>query len=721
MDRTASETAAHCLRAARAALAGGGATDADLLDRFVRFRDESAFELLVWRHRRLILGVCRRALRHEQDAEDAFQATFLVLARKAGTVGRGESLAGWLHTVAARVARAARAAASRRASRERPGVDLSTVPDRGADAPDLVPPGLLTILDNEIAGLPRKHREPLVLCYLEGMTYRQAADRLAVPVGTLSARLAKAKAQLQARLTRRGVGLPAAALALFPWGSARGAESEFVHLTARAAKASASEGRSSVVASPYACQLAERVIQVMYLTKLKIVAASVLAVFVLVGGAFGLAPGRTGEDGKSPRPAAAPDKGSATLRGTWTQTVIDEVTVGGKPQPPKERTITFVITDDRIKVLDDEGFVEDEMTYKLDPTASPAGIDLTSQTLGAFPGVYRLDGERLRIVYNGARGGSRPAEVPAEGAVRPFGLIERDLKRVSAEPKSVAQRFANAPGCFWMLPPARLTSFSTNGFVLLYEKDADGAAILTLAAAAATDPQSRAPEYRPVLFDAKQQRFVPVVVTGGSSSGRRDGATVVLYRWRMDPKVLPADKVARVGVEQLTAEAHRAAARDAEERARKRGVEVFPYPEVGKAYVFAVKTSDGKTVASKDLKGKVVVIDWWASWCGPCVRLLPEVKNLYEKRRGEGLEVVGVNLDRDPETATKASRRLGVEWPQVLVPDDEAGRELWLTAVGTESIPLVLVLDRKGVLRAINPQDLKATVGKLLDEEPKDK
>jgi thiol-disulfide isomerase/thioredoxin len=184
----------------------------------------------------------------------------------------------------------------------------------------------------------------------------------------------------------------------------------------------------------------------------------------------------------------------------------------------------------------------------------------------------------------------------------------------------------------------------------------------------------------------------------------------------MDPKVLTADKVALVGIEQVTAEAHQAAARDAAERARKRGIEVFPYPEVGKTYEFAVKAADGKTVSSKDLRGKVVVIDWWATWCSPCMKLMPDVKDLHEKRRGDGLVVLGVNLDNDPETAKKACERLGLGWPQVFVPADEATQGLWLTAAGTESIPLVLVIDRKGVLRAVNPPDLKREVGALLDE-----
>src|SRR5579885_1458058 len=144
--------------------AAEGLTDRQLLQRFAAGRDEGAFEALVRRHGRLVLGVCRRVLRQEQDAEDAFQATFLVLARRAGSVRWQESVGGWLHEVARRVARGLRDRAGRRQARERTVAELPDVaaPQDGAARE------LGALLDEELLRLPERYRTPLLLCYLEG-------------------------------------------------------------------------------------------------------------------------------------------------------------------------------------------------------------------------------------------------------------------------------------------------------------------------------------------------------------------------------------------------------------------------------------------------------------------------------------------------------------------------------------------------------------------------
>jgi RNA polymerase sigma factor (sigma-70 family) len=177
---------------------GNAVADAELLRRYAEARDPAAFELLVWRHGPLVLGTCRRVTRHEADAEDAFQATFLVLAGKAG--GVRQSLPGWLH-------RTARRAALRTASRRRVGTLT-------ADVPATTRPGLdadeLALLDAAVDGLGERHRRVVVLCYLQGHTAEDAAAILGVPRGTVLSRLATARGRLAATLTRRGVTLPAA-------------------------------------------------------------------------------------------------------------------------------------------------------------------------------------------------------------------------------------------------------------------------------------------------------------------------------------------------------------------------------------------------------------------------------------------------------------------------------------------------------------------------------
>jgi|SRR5579883_255957 len=194
------------LRALRAA-APDPTPDADLLRRYVGSKDPAAFELLVRRHADLVWKVCHGVLRADPHAaEDAFQATFLALARKAGAVGRGEALPGWLFRVARHAALAARRRAARRPTVPFPDAVPGT--NTSTDQMDLV-----AILGEEIDRLAAKYRSPVLLCLYEGYTHAEAAERLGWPVGTVSGRLARGREQLRRRLERRGVTLASAVLA----------------------------------------------------------------------------------------------------------------------------------------------------------------------------------------------------------------------------------------------------------------------------------------------------------------------------------------------------------------------------------------------------------------------------------------------------------------------------------------------------------------------------
>src|SRR5262249_8464397 len=182
---------------------------------FAADHDEAAFAELVRRHGPLVLRICRQVLRHEQDAEDAFQATFLVLACKAATVRRGEALPGWLHRVAYHTAVQARARANRQRSLEQQ-VPAMTQEESAAGTSDLWPE-----LHQEVDRLPEKYRIPVVLCYLDGRTNEEAARELGCPIGTLKVRLTRARELLRRRLTRRGVALATLALALLTEEAAR--------------------------------------------------------------------------------------------------------------------------------------------------------------------------------------------------------------------------------------------------------------------------------------------------------------------------------------------------------------------------------------------------------------------------------------------------------------------------------------------------------------------
>ncbi len=188
-----------------------GLSEGQLLARFVGERDEVAFEAIVSRHGPMVLGICRRLLGDPNDVEDAFQATFLVLVRRAGSLRDRDLLASWLYGVAVRVATRCRRDRWRRQARENQG----KVEDVAELDPDEAGLGeLRTVLDAEVDRLPERFRTPIVLCYFEGLTHDQAAERLGCPVGTIRSRMAKARELLRSRLARRGFGpvpLPAPA------------------------------------------------------------------------------------------------------------------------------------------------------------------------------------------------------------------------------------------------------------------------------------------------------------------------------------------------------------------------------------------------------------------------------------------------------------------------------------------------------------------------------
>jgi RNA polymerase sigma factor (sigma-70 family) len=187
-----------------------GLSDREILEQFINARDEAAFEALLVRHGPMVWNVCRRILRDPDDAEDAFQATFLALACKARDLHVGESLGPWLYRVAYRVAARARADRRRRGDRERSGGPIPEPkrPDGDPSNPDET----ARIIHEELDRLPERLRAPIVLCYLGGMTHERAAQQIGCPVGTVRSRLARARARLHGRITRRGLATAPAAL-----------------------------------------------------------------------------------------------------------------------------------------------------------------------------------------------------------------------------------------------------------------------------------------------------------------------------------------------------------------------------------------------------------------------------------------------------------------------------------------------------------------------------
>jgi RNA polymerase sigma factor (sigma-70 family) len=283
-------------------------SDGELLAAFVAARDADAFAELLRRHGPMVLGVCRRVVGDRATADDAFQATFLVLARRAAAVRPREQVGNWLYGVAYRTALKARTVLARRRARERQ-VDVMPEPTAPPAAPAWG--DLQAVIDEELAKLPAKLRVPVVLCDLEGRAQREVARHLNVPAATLATRLATARRALAARLTRRGVTLSGGALAglLCTHASASAVPPVLVGGLARAAEAVAGGGPVGALVSANAVHLSEGVLRMMMLVKLKAVAVTALTVLALTTGlGLGLVPAAAVDEPGTPGPrAAAPD------------------------------------------------------------------------------------------------------------------------------------------------------------------------------------------------------------------------------------------------------------------------------------------------------------------------------------------------------------------------------------------------------------------------------
>jgi RNA polymerase sigma factor (sigma-70 family) len=314
-----------------------GLTDGELIDRFRTSRDEGgdrAFEALVTRHGPMVIGVCRNILDDPTDAHDAFQATFLVLARRAGSIRQRDSVGSWLYGVAVRVAARSRVASIRRRIRDRRTlaaagtVAMPATEARSTSSIDRDEGAAL--VHQELDRLPEKYRAPIVLCYLEGLTHDEAAARLSWPVGTVRSRLSRARDRLRSRLTRRGVTAPASLGPLSAWLLGDPSASSATATATLPVQLSTSLARSATrfaigqlattdSVSAVALRLAQGVLTTMMFKKLTIAGCAVLSLGLagLGGGVFLVRASRAQEardlpalpaatSGQAAKPAAPP-------------------------------------------------------------------------------------------------------------------------------------------------------------------------------------------------------------------------------------------------------------------------------------------------------------------------------------------------------------------------------------------------------------------------------
>jgi RNA polymerase sigma factor (sigma-70 family) len=374
---------------------GTGLTDGQLLSSFIERRDETAFADLVRRHGPMVWGVCRRLLFNHHDAEDAFQATFLVLVRKAASVVPREMVANWLHGVAQQTAWKARTLNMRRKARER---QVPNMPEAAAMEQD-ASRELRPLFDRELSRLPDKYRSAIILCDLEGKTRREAARQLGVPDGTLAARLARGRIMLARRLTRQGLTLPCGALtALLAHNTALACmPAAMISDTIKAAAGLAPAGALSTALVPAnVAALTQGVVKSMFIAKLKIAlpvlaAAAVLAFSVCTSGVPGS--GASAADGDKPAPHKKDVRRAPSAR--WVERPHVQVRIVG---PAGMKVILLPLSDQGIP------------TAEID---APGRLNLSQGTLS-----------RLKLADIPQRPGLErfpTVEVPiADGATKPF-------------------------------------------------------------------------------------------------------------------------------------------------------------------------------------------------------------------------------------------------------------------------------------------------------------
>ncbi len=289
-----------------AACGRDGMTDGELLTRFLSGRDEDALAALIARHGPMVWGVCCRVLRHPHDAEDAFQATFLVLVQKAATLPNRETVGNWLHGVARQTAVRMRALAARRGLREK---QVAVMPEP-TTAEQYVWNDLSPVVDEELSRLPNKYRALIVLCDLEGVTRKEVARRLDIHEGTAASRLAAARAMLAKRLARRGIVMSGVLL-----GTVLSQQSAWANVPASVVTSAINvatllaAGKAAGVISGPVATLTQGVLKTMFLKKILTTTMAVLALGVAVITGGSLAVGQTEGTGKPmDKPPAATEK-----------------------------------------------------------------------------------------------------------------------------------------------------------------------------------------------------------------------------------------------------------------------------------------------------------------------------------------------------------------------------------------------------------------------------
>ncbi|MFL5339761.1 MAG: sigma-70 family RNA polymerase sigma factor [Gemmataceae bacterium] len=406
----------------------------ELLARFIERGDEAAFETLVQRYGPLVFSLCKRVLTHEQDAEDAFQATFLVLARKAASISRRDRVGSWLYSVAYHIAQHARDKKARRPML----VSNLTGVAAAERTPEVEWRDLRPVLDDEVHRLPDKYRVPFLMYYFEGMTTEQVAAQLGCPLGTIVTRLSRARDRLRGRLRRRGVAMSAGVLLALIAAQARAASPPPWLLTATARAAElfvGAKGTTPAIVPAGAVALADRFLRRRRaaITRRVVGAGVIVGLVLVVVGLVAVAQPPSAQPLADPAGQANPD--FVQLQGTWRATRVE---IGGRPFTDAGSTMTFKGREWNLDCRIDAGAGPQppflvSAVFDLVPGESPRAIDFSRSVGKKWPGIFEFNGNKLRLCFNCANQ-DRPTQFASRKGLWEFCY---ELERVNRPTEAV--------------------------------------------------------------------------------------------------------------------------------------------------------------------------------------------------------------------------------------------------------------------------------------------